>query len=209
MKRFAIITLTAFGALLATAPVALAQNCTKTAPYCNCPPSITGPTTAYGNVTVPNGQSCVMTNVTVTGNVTVGIGASLDVEGDSIIVGNLQANNCNLVRLNTAFGGGGAVTVVGSVQIGNCTGNRAFDSSGATIFGDFQCHNNTGACVLEFANVGGNVEINNNTAGQLVISNTIGKDLQCQNNSPAPTVNGNTVAGNPDQSSEGQCYPQP
>jgi hypothetical protein len=210
MKRFAMITLAAFGALLATAPVALAQNCTMTAPNCNCSSQLID-VTAYGNVTVPNTQSCTMTDVTVTGNVTVGIGASLDVEGNSIIVGNLQANNCNQVELNLGHHRA-PTTVDGNVQIGNCTGNPAFDNNEAhnQIGGDFQCHNNSGACVLEFANVGGNVEINNNNGSQSVIEgNTIGKDLQCQNNSPAPMFSGNTVGGNPDQSSEGQCFPQP
>jgi hypothetical protein len=150
-----------------------------------------------------------MTNVTVTGNVTVGIGASLDLEGNSIIVGNLLANNCNQVGFNLAGAPTAPLTVDGNVGIGNCTGDPAFQNvTPIHIGGDFQCNNNI-ACILEGANVGGNVQFNNNVnphgKGSFILGNTIGKDLQCQNNSPAPQGSNNTVVGNPDQNSEGQC----
>jgi hypothetical protein len=78
MKRFAMITVAALGALLATAPGALAQTCspTGTSGNCNCVSNIGGPATINGNLVVPAGASCMLTNVTVTGNVQVGKGAS-------------------------------------------------------------------------------------------------------------------------------------
>jgi hypothetical protein len=73
MKRFAMITLAAFGALLATAPGAPAQS----PPDVTCPPYGGTPNTVH-NVTVPDNNTCILSFVTVTGNVTVGQGATFE-----------------------------------------------------------------------------------------------------------------------------------
>src|SRR6266404_3245942 len=94
MKRFAMITLAAFGALLATAPGALAQS----PPDVTCPPYAGVPMRVH-NLTVPDNMFCSLKGVTVTGNVTVGHEAGLDADGVTVS-GNVQANNCNHVLLS-------------------------------------------------------------------------------------------------------------
>jgi hypothetical protein len=192
MKRFAMITAAAFGALLATTPGALAQN----PPDVNCPPYAGVPLTAH-NVTVPDGQICNLLGVRVTGNVTVGNGAVLFAE-DSTIAGNVQADHCLGVALERG------VIVGGNVQIAHCTTDSGYVGD-VLIGGDFQCHDNTAACFAEGGQVGGNVQVNNNVsmpkAPSEIFDNFISKNLQCQGNRPPPVGSGNTVAGNP----EGQC----
>jgi len=195
MKRFAMITVAALGALLATAPGALAGDT-------NCTSTIAG-TTINGNVVVPNGARCVLDGDKVTGNVTVGQRATLLAKNLTTIAGNVQADHCTFVSL---FGG---VVVGGNLQIQHCTGaglgpgavNSGYD--GAQIGGDFQCHDNTAACIANDGTVGGNVQVSNNVSGNQsqIFANSIAKNLQCQGNSPAPIGGGNTVAGN----AEGQC----
>jgi hypothetical protein len=216
MKHFAIITVAALGGLLATVGTALAGDTNWTT-------NILGPLTIDGNVVVPDGASCSLgylppsatpccisssSAVQVTGNVTVGHGSGLTVGVNSTIAGNLQANNCNFVELVDQ----GSETVGSNVQIGNCTGQPAFVSTGtgSLIGGDFQCDNNTGPCILDGDYVGGNVQVMNNVspAGSpsIISYDHIAKNLQCQNNSPTPIGGANyMVAGNNHQSSEGQC----
>jgi hypothetical protein len=191
MKRCAMITLAAFGALLASAPSAPAQS----PPDVSCPPYTGASTLTVHNVTVPDNGFCLLANVTVTGNVKVGPAASLEFFAGTIS-GNVQANNCNGVFLAKS-------TVSGGVQIGNC-GVGGVDFS--TVGGNLQCQNNT-LCRVDSSTILGNLQIMNNTTRgpSEIFGNTIAKNLLCQNNSPPPTGSGNTVSGNPDQNSEGQC----
>ena len=99
MKRFAVTMLAALGALLAAAPGALAGDVTCTTVNASF-------TTIDGNLVVPDNKNCrFLGGVQVTGNVTVGKGASLNVAspntGDtSAIAGNVQASNCAYVEFN-------------------------------------------------------------------------------------------------------------
>jgi len=190
MKRFGMITLTAFGALLATAPGAPAQS----PPDVTCPPYVGDPPTVH-NVTVPDHGFCLLAHVTVTGNMTVGRGATLEFF-EGTISGNVQANNCNDVSL-------GDSTVSGGVQIWNCASGGA-DTS--TVGGNLQCQNNT-QCFVRSSTILGNLQImdNNTSFPSQIFGSTIAKNLLCQNNSPPPAGGGNTVGGNPDKNSEGQC----
>jgi hypothetical protein len=230
MKRFAAITLAAFVALLATEPGALATNPTPIVPGpINCPPNLSGPETIDGDVVVPNGMSCVMASagdVVVTGNVTLGAGATLTVGTGSattytLIAGNLQANNCGSVTLNPEQG---FTRVGGNLQVQNCSGSnpnysgmsRAFViPSGGTVVGNFQCQNNTGGCFFSNSVVGGNIQVMNNQAGTRDASQVYGNDirgtLQCQGNTivgggTSIVGGGNYTGGNDLQSSEGQCF---
>ena len=202
MNRFAVIAV-ALGALLITAPDAQADT--------NCNETYTTFQSITGNLNVPNNATCLLSaGASVTGNTTVGKGATLVIQGGTV-AGNVQGNNCGVVAL--VF-----VTVGGNVQIGNCLGTTDFPYGGlvelSTIHGDFQCHNNTTAqypCVLFFSQVIGNVQVMNNVSSSsirpLIAGNTIAKNLECQNNIPPPSNFGipNTVTGNPNQGSEGQC----
>jgi hypothetical protein len=212
MKRFVIITVAALSSLLATVPGALAGDTT-------CSSNLTG-VTIDGNVVVPDGANCSLGYVppsttpccissppgyavVVTGNVTVGDGSSLIVGLNSTIAGDVQATNCNFVELVSE----GSEIVGGNVQILNCNGQPAFLSTGtgSLIGGDFQCHNNIGACVLSGAYVGGNVQVINNVisggSSSEISYSHIAKNLQCRSNRPPPIGGHNVVAGR----KKGQC----
>jgi hypothetical protein len=192
MKRCAMITLTAFGLLLAAAPGAPAQS----PPDVTCPPL---PRNTVHNLTVPDNEACEPAAVTVTGNVTVGQGATFVVLEGGTISGNVQAHNCHFVDLNGS-------AVGGNVQIGNCESGG--DVHVSTVGGDFQCYNNTGSCDVDSSTILGNAQIMNNrsTTTSDIDNNTIAKDLQCLGNVPSPMAFvANRVGGNNGQNSEGQC----
>ena len=185
--------------LLGGASVSHAQNI-------NCASTVGGGatvTTINGNVTVPNGASCTLQFVNVTGNVTVQLGGSLLITAylePSTIGGNVQASNCVSTLLE------GNVSVKGNLQIGNCTGTTAngFQGPGIVIGGNYQCQNNAGPCETWLGQIAGNAQIQNNggTASDVSL-NTIEGNLQCQNNIAAPTHSHgyNWVTGN----AQGQC----
>jgi hypothetical protein len=74
----------------------------------SCTSSMTG---TFGNVIVPNGASCTLSNVIVGGNVHVGINATLSVGPSSTIAGNVQAHQCGSVLLS------GAVVIMAPLDI--------------------------------------------------------------------------------------------
>jgi hypothetical protein len=226
MKPSLLLTAAAFAALLiTTAPRALAADT-----LCSTlvgPPSYNNPNpvaiTGNLEVDLPN---CELTGGgTVTGNVTVRSGNSLTLDHKWVIGGNLHANGCAFVNVNTHgpyFPGGISYTtsIGGSVVIQNCTGGLGiqwafFNQPGTVIIGDFTCENNGAACFLVGATIGGTVKVLSNVytptspmnANSSVTNNTIMNNLVCQGNSPTP-LNGlgtNTVLGNNNQNSEGQC----
>lgn len=162
----------------------------------SCSGSMTG---TFGNVTVPNGASCTLSDAIVGGNIQVGTNATLSVGATSTITGNVQANQCGSVLLS------GAVVIVGNVQIQQCAARSGYVGPGIQIEGNFECQNNSGACVADNGAVGGNVQIQNNSSSTAadVSANVIGGNLQCQQNSPAPVdaLGPNVVSGN----LQGQC----
>src|SRR5258705_12988077 len=77
-----------------------------------CNGALTG--TVSGDVVVPKGASCTLSQVNVNGSVQVSSGASLSIDGrqyPSVINGDVEAEHCVSVLLN------GAVTVGGEVHI--------------------------------------------------------------------------------------------
>lgn len=150
----------------------------------------------------------------MTGNVTVGNNVSITLNGNWVISGNLQANGCDYVNLNTNGNIPVAYNTVigGKVEILNCTGGLGI---GRAFFNQPGCQNNNAACYLIGATVGGNVDVVNNVyappigplANSTIKTNTILQNLVCQGNSPAPLVGKgtNTVIGNNNHNSEGQC----
>jgi hypothetical protein len=200
----------AVGTVLVTAPAALADL--------TCDFTTSSFIAVQGNLIVPNNAKCNLLNSgTVSGNVSIGENASLVFEGNWTVAGYLHANNCAYVALNP-YGYGS--TVIGlSTQIEHCSGNSpmigvfpagaAFGSFGPNnlIGGSFRCANGTGQCILVQLHVGGNVYVVNNktSAPSQINNNFMAKSLFCQSNSPAPTGSSNFVAGNPDNSTEGQC----
>src|SRR6185437_10681115 len=123
----------------------------------NCAGSLTG--TISGNVVVPSGASCTLSDITVTDSVQVQQNASLTIDATqqpATIGGNVQATNCALVLLE------GGVTVNGSVQIVQCAQQSGFVGPGIGIGGDFQCINNAGGCEADLGDVHGSVQVQGN-----------------------------------------------
>jgi len=197
MKRFAITPLAALGILAGTVPAARAADTT-------CPPNPSG--TINGNLTVPAGASCTLTNVTVTGNVQVGKGASLAVLSDAgqtvTIGGNVQAAQCQQVDLHA--NPGGVLSVGGNVHIRNCTAGGGYQGAAVTISGNFACDYNSAECFAIGGKVRGNVQVNNNSnasgLGALVAGNNVDGNVQVNNNSAGGDsdnlVSGNMIGGN-------------
>ena len=74
MKHFSAATV-AFGIMLAAAPATPATPAAPAAPATaatTCPPNPTPGSTVSGNLIVPSGAQCVLSGVTVSGNVVVG-----------------------------------------------------------------------------------------------------------------------------------------
>lgn len=162
----------------------------------SCTGALTG---TFRNVVVPDGASCSLPGAMVDGNVQVKRDASLSIgpRGATTIRGNVQADHCRSLAL------AGAVTVEGNVQIQQCTADSGYAGPGVQIGGNFQCHDNSGACRAVNGSVGGNVQVDNNTSAfpSEISGNTIRGNLQCKGNVPAPTH----TASNTARKKEGQC----
>jgi hypothetical protein len=81
----------------------------------------------------------------VRGSVRVKRNASLVVgpPGVSTIRGNLRADHCASVLLS------GSVSVGGNVHIQHCTADSGYVGPGIQIGGNFECHQNSGACTAD------------------------------------------------------------
>ena len=217
-----------FGIMIAALPAARAADTT-------CPPSPLPGTTINGNLIVPANASCELDDGTVSGNVMVGTGASFQSipnTGQTVrIDGNIGADHCKAVVLDTTEGGG-VISVEGNVDIRHCANGRNSGYAGhVTISGNFVCaftsssfgcgaqngivqgnltvDNNSSAngSFVAGNQVSGNVDVSGNSSANsppVVSGNTIGGDLRCFDNSPAPgdgIFGPNTVSG----SKQGQC----
>jgi hypothetical protein len=148
-------------------------------------------------------------DVTVTGNVTVGTGATLDIGGIALIGGNIEATQCAKVFMESF---GGPILIGGNVQIQQCTANSGYvgSFSQATTFpiliaGNFECSNNSAACDAIGGSVGGNVTIDNNSGkdflgfNSIVFGNSVVGNVEFDNNSGTATssiVGFDTIKGN-------------
>jgi hypothetical protein len=201
VKSFAIAIVAALGFLLATVPVASAQNVFQ------CTGTIADGRTINTSLTVPANATCELDNVTVAGNVGVGTGAVLNVlpapRQAVKIDGNLTADQCNYVALSTE---GGVILIGGNVTIQNCTGAVVgYSGPGITIGGNFVCVGNPLTCVADDGVVNGNLTVEENLfssstiiTNSEVLQNTISGNAEIGGNTgPAPlTVGGNTIGGN-------------
>src|SRR5271163_3651858 len=168
----------------ASALIALVASTSVSRADTPCSSALSG--TIKGNVVVPSGASCTLSDVTVTGGVQVLQNASLTVDTTqqpATINGNVQATNCTFAVLE------GGVTVGGSVIIRQCAQLSGFVGPGVKIGGNFQCQNNSGACQADLGDVHGSVLISNNSSitPSDVSLTSVGGVLQCQGNSASPT----------------------
>jgi hypothetical protein len=222
IKCFAVVIVAALGLLLATVPIAGAQQAFQ------CTGTISDGSTIDRNLIVPANAFCTLTNVKVAGNVHVGTGATFSVSpatGQTVeIDGNIAADRCFIAFLQSS---GGVVSIEGNVTLQGCTSVSHVAGVGyvgpkLTISGNFLCANNSTQCnatdgvvqgnltvddnstsspISVFGNqVSGNVDISGNTAVTLIVGgNTISGNLQCFDNSsvfpPDDDGSPNTVSG--------------
>ena len=173
-------------------------------------------TTYRGNLSVPAGSTCTLgPHTIVTGNVTVGAGAALVVDGASI-GGNLTGVGVQVsllhgasVQGNVQLAGGGSLTMSGAAVRGNVQamelGPVPSSICGTSIGGNLQLQRNVaqvsvGAPPSCRANVvNGNLEAQHNTSPTApsisIDGNSVGGNLQCTGNTPAAVGTGNTVSG--------------
>src|SRR5437660_6885705 len=93
MKKFALT-------LLLACPALMMANVAGYAANTNCTGALTG--NINGNIVVPAGAACTLSDTTVTGNVQVLANASLTVDAmqqPATITGSVQATNCAFVLL--------------------------------------------------------------------------------------------------------------
>jgi hypothetical protein len=166
--------------------------------------------TTLGDVVVPFGSNCTLTDVTVTGNVVVQNGATL-VDNDSVIRGNLQTVGAAGVDV---FGG----EVQGNLQVQGTTGIPAIgdastvnDLCGASIGGNVQVQDNGSGAPFDIGaapdctaplTIGGNLQVQNNAGAVAIgraqngLGNTVHGNIQVQNNTGGGSLQDNSAGGN-------------
>ena len=176
-------------------------------------------TGSFTNIIVPSNAACTLGGIQVTGNVTVGSGATLI--DKAFVAGSIAATGANSIQIKGGFvgknialsGTTAAVTIASSTITGNITialttgGMISIDDNG--VGGNvFLNTNSVGLISIDGNSVNGYVFLNANTTtgpapNDVLTNNTIGGNLRCTGNRPAP-VEGtpkNTVGG----SATGQC----
>jgi hypothetical protein len=185
----------------------------------------------YHNVVVPTGASCTLSNTRVTGSVTVQAGGSFFVSqesaGKTTIAGNVTANQCGAVMLESIGGTTGLIVIGGNLTITNCTSTAEgiqFDggqgSSFATppppspatvpptlvIGGSVKCDNNSIplGCQFDDAFIGGNFECSGNSGGCGLQAATISGNATLMGNGITEIENG-SVGGSVNCANNGDC----
>lgn len=163
----------------------------------DCPPNLINKT--VDNVLV-NG-ACTIRNSTVEGNIVVGTGGNLLVQGTTIR-GSVQSEGALRVRLQADPNTGRDTEVIGDVQIKNTAGSLTSTIIDAQIGGTVLLDSNAAPTNVFGNTVNGDVQVFQNAAVVRIRDNSIDGNLQCKSNTPRPVNGGgNVVQGN----AEDQC----
>jgi hypothetical protein len=200
MARLAVVALLASSIVFAVAPAARAR-------VTSCSGVLSGPA-VYQHLSVPKGATCLLQDVTVVGNVSVGTNATLQLGANTNIGGNLRADGCSSMQeVGPTNVTPPPILIGGNVEINNCTiggdlGPLTGESfPGFIVRGNLSCENNGDYCVLNGAEIDGNVRLGKNVESQ-VYESTIGGNVAVNNNSctkpgcEAAAVVKSTIAGN-------------
>lgn len=167
-----------------------------------CDGSLSG---TFGNIVVPAGGGCLLTDSIVNGNIAVQAGAILMIDF-TMVNGNISATDPQVVRLQHRVDVHGNVSITGAsgfldiAPVAICgvhiDGNlKIADSAIAILVGGVACGPLDGSNV-----VSGNVTIEDNDVANAfyVQNNTIGKNMTIDGNTGAATknVSDNAVTGN-------------
>jgi hypothetical protein len=179
---------------------------------------------ASSDVTVTNGQTCVLLGGTVKGNIVVKGGSlklsnetvtgNVQVQGGSYSIGpavaignDLQIQNTPAVATPNQVCGASVKgnlqfqSNFGAVNIGSGSARAAVSCAGNVIKGNLEVHDNKIGATTALVNnqVGGNLQDNNNAAPTQVFNNMVTKTLACAGNASI-SGGGNTAA-----QKQGQC----
>jgi Glycosyl hydrolases family 2, TIM barrel domain len=167
-------------------------------------------TTISGNVTVPSGSTCTLTDVMVDGNIQVHSGGSL-LDNGSTINGNLQTNNAAWVVVDGGY-------VLANVRVQETAGapppgdsTTANDLCAAKVTGNVSVRDNGANAPFDIGagpdcatplSVGGNLQVQSN-AGTLAIGpagsgqgNSVQGNIQVTNNTGGGTLQDNSAGKN-------------
>lgn len=163
----------------------------------DCPPNVIRKT--VDNVFV-NG-TCTIRNSTVQGNIVVTTGGNLLVQG-STIIGSVQSEGANRIRLQPDPNTGRDTEVNGDIQIKNTVAGLTSTIIDVQVGGTILLDSNNAPANVFGNTVNSDVQVFQNTALVRIRDNTIDGNLQCKENTPAPrNGGGNVVQGN----AEDQC----
>jgi hypothetical protein len=183
MRKVALLvfaTVFAFGAVLASPPVAQAEER-------QCRGTLGSLT--LDNIRVPDGATCTLNGTRANGTVYVGTRSTLVANGVRIN-GNLQSEGARSVTVRSGS------FVGGSIQIKQGE-SATIDSS--TVKADLQFDENRGALRATNNVIGSNLQAFKNTGGLTIANNRIAQNLQCKENTPLPTGGGNSAGSKEDQ----------
>lgn len=167
----------------------------------------------YDNVKVEKGESCILSGVTVNGNVQANESVLVVISASTVVSGDVQANESGTVLVQASTISGDVIviesdravvlesTISGDVQIQKTSVNAAV--RGSSIGGNLQMEESTGLFAQVLTNeVSGNIQYYKNTTENRssITNNVVVGNLQCFENTPTPANVGNTAA-----SKEGQC----
>ena len=149
----------------------------------------------FNNVTVPAGFGCTLRGTKVTGNVTLGKGAGLEINNftgtDTTIAGNVTGDGCLFILLDATQNSSGRIVIGGDLTITNCTSanfsggvGRASSPASVLIGGSVQCQNNPGSCQFLSVVISGNLKCSGNSTCALQ-SDVIEKNVTINNNTGA------------------------
>lgn len=177
----------------------------------------------YENIKVPDGASCTLRGVVVTGNVIALKDARLTVE-DSRVDGNIQGENAAVVHVRGGrLGGniqvhegvstgelgvsitGGTVLTQGNIQVTKMRTGRILITDAILEKGNLQLEENvvTGSLDVARNRVAQNLEVRKHggSAAKIVRDNTVSQKLECKEND-SPFVGGPNSAAE----AEEQCF---
>ena len=150
--------------------------------------------TFNGDLTVTNGQNCVLVGATINGNISQ-TGGSLTI-GNSTVSGNVQ------VQGGSTFSSGPYTVFKRNLAIENIVAGAAPSQvCGTTVQGNLQVQGNGAAVQIGSAvscpgnTIGGNAAVDNNIGATTVVGNTVGGNLQDDGNTAPTQVFRNTVTG--------------
>jgi hypothetical protein len=151
-----------------------------------------------GDIRVLPGQSCSLTNASISGNIHV-MGGTLTL-AQTAVSGDVHANQGSISSISESM-------VNGNINIEQLQAKLTSELCDSLVYGSIHAEENLGTLTIGSADpqkcggnvIGGSVELESNRGATFVNGNTITKELECEHNA---AINGSE---NSAQEKEGQC----